>query len=176
MSAEILFRDAKKGYDKTEVHEFLDRLNYEHEEELSKKNDEIKTLTAEKQRTEERLNARIAELEKQLAEEQASNAEGAAKYEQLCAQIGEKLLFAEKQSSAVLAEAEASKSQIEREARERADRSVADITARAKESAASAIRAADVLKQKSQLINAALEQTKRIVEDAIAQIEKTANQ
>ncbi len=176
MSAEILFRDAKKGYDKTEVHEFLNRLNEEHEEKIAKKNDEIKSLTTEKQRIEERLNARITELEKQLADEQASNAEGAAKYEQLCAQIGEKLLFAEKQSSAVLAEAEQSREQIERDSRERAEKSVADITAKARESAASAIKAADVLKQKSQLINAALEQTKRIVEEAIAQIEKTANQ
>ena len=175
MSAEILFNDAKKGYDKTEVHAFLDKLKDEHEYELGKKNDEIKTLTAEKQRLEERLNARIAELEKQLAEEQETNAEGAAKYEQLCAQIGEKLLFAEQQSSAVLSEAEAKKSQIEAEAKLRADKNVADITEKAKESAASAIKAADVLKQKSQLINAALEQTKRIIDDAIAQIEKAAN-
>ncbi len=175
MAVEMFFREVKKGYDKEEVHAFVEKLRAGHEIELERRDDEIKTLTTENQRIRETLEARIAELELLLADEQARNAEGAAKYEQLCAQIGEKLLFAENQASAIIADAESNKLAIEGEARQRADAAVAEIIARAKEQAAASLRAADVLAQKSRIINAALEQTKRIIDDAIAQIGKAAN-
>ncbi len=174
MAAEMFFRDAKKGYDKEDVHAFVERLNSEHTLDLERKDDEIKALTTENQRLKEKLEARIAELEQQLSDEQTKNAEGAAKYEQLCAQIGEKLLFAEKRADIIVTEAEDKKAQIENDAKLRADAAVAEASARAKEQAASALKAADILRQKSQIINAALEQTKRIIEDAIAQIGKAA--
>ncbi len=174
MAAEMFFKDAKKGYDKEEVHAFVEKLSADHEFELERKNDEIKSLTTELAGQKQKLEERIAELEKQLAEEQTKNKEGAAKYEQLCAQIGEKLLFAETQASTIIADAESKRALAEEDGKKRAEASVAEITAKARAQAESAVKAADVLSQKSRIITAALDQTKRIIDDAIAQISKAA--
>ena len=88
--------------------------------------------------------------------------------------MGEKLLFAENQSSIIIAEAEAMKAKVEAEAAQKAELNVAAISAKARENAAAALRAADILKQKSQQICAGLDHTKRVLEEALETIEKTA--
>ena len=47
MSGSITFKEAKKGYDKEEVHSFILSLNNEHQSKLDAKNDEIKSLLIE---------------------------------------------------------------------------------------------------------------------------------
>lgn len=174
MTGEAFFSEAKKGYNKEEVQNFIKRVNYEHEQALQSKNDEIKALMNEKSNLAADYSARIAELERALEEKTVECAESAAKYEEICARLGEKLLFAEQQSEKIIAAAELEKQQTAEEAAKQAERNVAMISARAKEDAAAALRAADILKQKSQIINASLDQTKRILEEALAQIEKAA--
>ena len=172
MTGEVFFNEAKKGYNKEEVLAFIKQLNDEHERALQSKNDEIKALMNENAARADEFGARILELEKELEESKTAGLESAAKYDEICARLGEKLLFAETQSEKIIAEAELKKAQIDTEAAKQAEASVAAISAKAKEDAAAALRAADILRQKSQLINAGLEQTKRILEDALSQIEK----
>ncbi|MBQ3081267.1 MAG: hypothetical protein IJC49_02305 [Clostridia bacterium] len=174
MTGEVFFSEAKKGYNKEEVMSFIRRLNEEHEGALQRKNDEIKRLGNENASLTEEYSARIAELEKALEEKNGECAENAAKYEEICAKLGEKLLFAEKQSEKIISEAEETKRLTAEEAEKKAEARVAAISAKAKEDAAAALRAADVLRQKSQIINASLDQTRRILEDALAQIERAA--
>ena len=175
MTSEVFFSEAKKGYNKDEVMSFIRRLNEEHEDALQEKSDEIKRLNNEKASITEEYSARIAELERALEEKNGECAESAAKYEEICARLGEKLLFAEKQSKKIIAEAEQARLITAEEANKKAEARVAAISARAREDAAAALRAADILKQKSQIINASLDQTKRILEEALAQIERAAN-
>jgi len=174
MTGELFFSEAKKGYNKEEVLAYIKQLNYEHEMALQSKNDEIKALMNENAARAEEYSARIAELEKALAESDGAVKENAAKYEAICASLGEKLLFAEAQSKSIIDEANRKKDQISVDAARQAEASVAAISAKAREDAAAALRAADILRQKSQIINAGLEQTKRILEEALAQIEKAA--
>lgn len=172
MQGEAFFSEAKKGYNKSEVEAFLKRVDEEHKEELKSKADEYKRLLNEKDALKADYESRIALLEASLAEETAKREESAAKYDELCAKMGEKLLLAEKQADSIISEAEAEKRRTESEAAAKAQQQVTAISARAREDAAAVLRAADILKQKSALINAGLEQAKRILEDAITQIEK----
>lgn len=174
MTGEVFFSEAKKGYNKEEVMSFIRQLNDEHERALQSKNDEIKALINEKAARDEEYSARIAELEKALEERNGECAESAAKYEEICARLGEKLLFAEQQSEKIIAEAEQTKKQTADEATKLAEAKVAAISAKAREDAAAALRAADILKQKSQIINASLDQTRRILEETLTQIERAA--
>ncbi|MBR6594888.1 MAG: hypothetical protein IKK83_06865 [Clostridia bacterium] len=172
MAVDVVFSDAKKGYNKDEVQRFIMQLTSDHAYAIGEKNDAIKTLMNEKDAMERSYSARIAELEAALEAAQAENKDKTAKYDELCARMGEKLLFAESRSAQIIAEAEESKQRIEAEARKKAEESVAAVAAKAREDAASALRAADVLRQKSQNINAGLDHTKRVLEEAIAAIER----
>lgn len=174
MTGEVFFSEAKKGYNKEEVLAFIRRMSEEHGRALQAKNDEIKALMNQSAVKDQECAARIAELEKALADKDGECAEKSAKYEEICAKLGEKLLFAEKQADRIINEAERSKLDTEEEAAKQAEAKVAAISAKAREDAAAALRAADILRQKSQLINAGLEQTRRVLEDALAQIEKAA--
>lgn len=174
MQGDIFFSEAKKGYNKDEVHAFIRKLDEENRDALQTKADEQKRLLNEMEAQRAEYEKRIASLEAELSEKVAKCQENAAKYEELCARMGEKLLFAEQQAEKIIADAEAQKQRIDADATLMAEQNVAAITAKAREDAAAALRAADILRQKSILINTGLEQTKRVLEDAIAQIEKAA--
>ncbi len=169
---EFFFSEAKKGYNKQEVEAFLKRVSDENLAALQAKEDEYKRLLNRVEAMKAEHEGRIRELEDALAEKTAKCEESAAKYDELCAKMGEKLLFAESEAARIKREAEDAKARIEAEASEKAEQTLAAIGAKAREDAAAVLRAADILKQKSALINSGLEQTKRILEDAISQIEK----
>lgn len=175
MQGDIFFSEAKKGYNKDEVHAFIRKLDEENRDALQTKADEQKRLMNRMEAQKAEYEKRIASLEAELSEKAVKCEENAAKYEELCARMGEKLLFAEQQAEKIIADAEAQKQKTDAEAALKAEQNVAAITAKAREDAAAALRAADILRQKSILINTGLEQTKRVLEDAIAQIEKAAN-
>ena len=174
MQGDIFFREAKRGYNKDEVHAFIKKLDEENRDALQTKADEYKRLLNDMEAQKAEYEKRIASLEAELSEKVAKCEENAAKYEELCARMGEKLLFAEQQAEKIIADATAQKERIDAEAAVKAEQNVAAITAKAREDAAAALRAADILRQKATLINSGLEQTKRILEYAIAQIEKAA--
>ncbi len=174
MQGDIFFKEVKKGYNKEEVQSFLRKLDAENRDALQAKDDEIKRLLNEKSAMQADFESRIADLEAQLAEKTEKCDEGASKYEELCTKVGEKLLFAEQQAERILAEANEKKQNIEAEAALKAEQNVSAITAKAREDIAAVLRAAEILKQKSMLINTGLEQTKRVLEDTIEQVEKAA--
>lgn len=174
MKGDIFFSEAKKGYNKDEVHAFIKKLNEENEDALLRKADEQKRLLNDLESQKQAYEKRIAELETELSEKVAKCEENAAKYEELCARMGEKLLFAEQQAEKIVADANAKKQKIDEEAALKAEQNVAAITAKAREDIAAVLRAAEIMKQKSMQINSGLEQTKRILEDAITQVEKAA--
>lgn len=175
MAVDVVFSDAKKGYNKEEVQRFIEKLTDDHQYALSVKDDAVKNLMNEKEAAEVKYNARIAELEAELAAVKEESKAQSAKYEEFCARMGEKLLFAEKQSAQIIAEAELMKQKAEADAVIKAEQSVAAISAKAREDAAAALRAADILRQKSQIICAGLDHTKRIIEEAISNIERAAS-
>jgi len=174
MAVDVVFSEAKKGYNKEEVQHFIERITTDHQRAISEKDDAVKAVMNEKEGLEAKYKSRIEELEKALAEAQSQGKEQSAKYEELCARMGEKLLFAENQSALIIAEAEAMKVKAAEEAAQKAELSVAAISAKARENAAAALRAADILKQKSTQICAGLDHTKRVLEEALEAIEKTA--
>lgn len=169
---EVFFSEAKKGYNKQEVEAFLKRVNDENLAALQAKADEYKRLLNKSEAMKAEYESRISELEDALSEKTAKCEESAAKYDELCAKMGEKLLFAESEAARIKRDAEEEKARIEAEAELKAEQTLAAISAKAREDAAAVLRAADILKQKSALINSGLEQTKRLLEDAISQIEK----
>lgn len=174
MSGAITFKEAKKGYDKEEVHSFILSLNNEHQSKLEAKNDELKALLNEKTMLESRLSAEISRLEELLAEKEAIIAESTGRYDELCAQMGEKLLFAEQQASAIKSSAEEEKEQMLMQARTEAKAYTETIAVEAKLKAAASFEAVELLLKKNQIISASLEQTRRILDDTIAQIKKVA--
>lgn len=174
MAVDIVFSDAKKGYNKEEVQRFIQQLTEDHNMALRAKDDAIKTMMNDKESADKKYAAEIEELRAELEQARAEAKEQAAKYDELCARMGEKLLFAERQSAQIIADAEKEKQNIEAEAVKKAKVNVAEISAKAREDAAAALRAADILRQKSQLICAGLDHTKRVIEEALASIEKAA--
>lgn len=174
MAVDVVFSDAKKGYNKDEVQRFIKQLSDEHEMALRAKDDAIKTMMNERETADKKYAEELQALQAELEKVRAEAKEQGAKYDELCARMGEKLLFAERQSATVIADAEARRASIEKEAEKTARTAVAEISAKAREDAAAALRAADILKQKSQLISAGLDHTKRVLEEAIASIEKAA--
>lgn len=176
MQGEIFFSDAKKGYNKDEVQSFIKKLDEENSAALQRKADEQKRLLNEKDTLAAEYLKKIAALEKELAEKSAESEQNAAKYEALCAEIGKKLLLAERQAAQIVAQAQERQRKTDAETARKAEKSVAAISACARADADRALRAAEVLRQKAQAINAALEQTKRVVEDALSQIGKAAKQ
>ena len=175
MAVDVVFSEAKKGYNKEEVQRFIERLTADHQRAITEKDDAVKAVMNEKEGLEAKYTQRIEELESALAAAQAEGKEQSTKYEELCARMGEKLLFAENQSALIIAEAEAMKAKAAEEAAKKAELSVAAISAKARDNAASALRAADILKQKSQQICAGLDHTKRVLEEALEAIERTAS-
>lgn len=174
MAVNVVFTEAKKGYNKEEVQRFIEQIMFDHERAIREKDYAIKSLMNEKEGLEVKYKSKIAELEETLADTQSKEKEQSAKYEELCARMGEKLLFAEQQSALIIAEAENLRTKAETEAAQKAELSVAAISAKARENAAAALRAADILKQKSQQICVGLDHTKRVLEEALEAIEKTA--
>lgn len=174
MAVDIVFTEAKKGYNKDEVQSFIKQLVADHELALMSKDDAIKSLMNDKESAEQKHLEEVESLKAALEEAQKESKEQGAKYEELCARMGEKLLFAERQSAQIVAEAEAAKKKVEEEAAATAAANVAAISAKAREDAAAALRAADILKQKSQQICAGLDHTRRAIEEAIAAIERAA--
>lgn len=183
MAVDIVFTEAKKGYNKEEVQRFIERLTSDHQRAIREKEDAVKSLMNEKEGLEAKYADRIAELEAELEKAQTEGKEQSAKYDELCARMGEKLLFAEQQSANIIVEAEEARENARREAEvirskaaeeaaQKAELSVAAISAKARENAASALRAADILKQKSQQICVGLDHTKRVLEEALEAIER----
>lgn len=168
----IFFSEAKKGYNKEEVQAFLKRLDAENRDALQSKADEYKKLLNEKEAMRADYAARISALEEELAECRIKCEESTAKYDELCARMGEKLLFAEQQAAKITADAEAEARQIKETATHKAEQHVAAISAQAREEAATALRAADLLRQKGLAINIGLDGLKKALEDALSQIEK----
>lgn len=174
MSGSITFKEAKKGYDKEEVHSFILSLNNDHQSKLDAKNDEIKSLLNEKTLSESRLNAEIARLEALLAEKEAIITESTGRYDELCAQMGEKLLFAEQQARAIKNSADEEKEKILSQARAEAKAYTESVASEARLKAAASYDAVQLLLKKNQIISASLEQTKRILDDTVEQIKKAA--
>lgn len=174
MQNEVFFSEAKKGYNKEEVQAFLKKLDAENRDALQSKADEYKKLLNEKEAMQADYSARISALESELAETRSKCEESAAKYDELCARMGEKLLFAEQQAAKVTSNANAEAQRIKEKATHIAEQNVAAISAKAHEDAAAALRAADLLRQKGLAINSGLDQLKKALEDALAQIEKAA--
>ena len=174
MTDSMFFKEAKLGYDKEEIHRFLRRLNEEHEYTLSIKDDEMKNLVNEKTVAEENYQRQIQELQGLLREKEAENAENAGKYEEVCTKIGEKLLFAERQSSAIIAAAEETGRAIEREAKQRTEVMLAELAAKTEKDVDSALKAAELLRQKSQVISDGIDRMRQTVVEAVMQIAKAA--
>lgn len=172
MQGEVFFSEAKKGYNKEEVQAFLKRLDADNRDALQGKADEYKRLLNEKEAMQADYEARLSALEAELAESRSKCDESTAKYDELCARMGEKLLFAERQAASITSAAEAEARHIKESATHKAEQSVAAISAKAREDAATALRAAELLRQKGLAINTGLDQLKKALEDALLQIEK----
>ena len=88
--------------------------------------------------------------------------------------MGEKLLFAEQQARAIKNSADEEKEKILSQARAEAKAYTESVASEARLKAAASYDAVQLLLKKNQIISASLEQTKRILDDTVAQIKKAA--
>lgn len=117
-----VFTEAKKGYDKEEVNNFIKQINEANEAKLAEKDEKIKSLENEIKRLTKKCEAvkndSKEEDSKESKIESDENLEAAKKkYEKLCTDMGEKLLLAEVKASEVIEEAEKKAEKIVADAR-----------------------------------------------------------
>ncbi|MBR4278920.1 MAG: DivIVA domain-containing protein [Clostridia bacterium] len=137
--AETCFKKSLKGYDTAQVDEFIINLSDTYEQNEKELNDEIRMLEADN----EKLRNEIARLRK-FAENSALEHEAEIhkkhlEYEALCAEIGEKMIVADKRAAEIIKNAEKEASLILTQARQSSDNEARAIRARAEEEAAKLI-------------------------------------
>ena len=143
--AEAVFKKVFKGYDTKQVDDFIVSLSdtyAENEADLATRlHEEIASLKAE---AEEREREHIEEL-----------AESKQRTDELCAEIGEKMVVADKRAAEIIRNAEKEANLIITEARRSTENEVKAIRARAEEEAALLVAET---KRKCESINAAAEE------------------
>lgn len=134
--AETCFKKTFKGYNPLQVDEFIINLSDTYEQNEKELADGIRMLEAEN----EKLRNEIAELrefaENSALEHEAEIQKKHLEYEALCAEVGEKMIVADKRAAEIIKNAEKEARLILTQARQSSDNEARAIRARAEEDAA----------------------------------------
>lgn len=134
--AETCFKKSFKGYDTAQVDEFIINLSDTYERNENELNEMIRTLEADN----EKLRGEITRL-RDFAETTAREHEEELRrkhleYEALCAEIGEKMVIADKRAAEIIKNAEKEASLIVTQAKQSSENEARAIRTRAEEDAA----------------------------------------
>lgn len=134
--AETCFKKSFKGYDTAQVDEFIINLSDTYERNENELNEMIRTLEADN----EKLRNEILRLrdfaENTEREHEAELQKKHLEYEALCAEIGEKMVVADKRAAEIIKNAEKEASLILTQAKQSSENEARAIRARAEEDAA----------------------------------------
>lgn len=104
--AEAIFKKTFKGYDTNQVDEFLVMMSDKYTQNEAELNDKLHLVEAEN----ERLKAELAKLREQSDENERNHAQELIdkqkEYDALCAEIGEKMVIADKRAADIIKNAE----------------------------------------------------------------------
>ncbi|MBO5767849.1 MAG: DivIVA domain-containing protein [Clostridia bacterium] len=153
--AEAVFKKVFKGYDTKQVDDFIVSLSdtyAENEADLATRLHEAET---ENQRLREEIASLKAEAEEREREHIEELAESKQRTDELCAEIGEKMVVADKRAAEIIRNAEKEANLIITEARRSTENEVKAIRARAEEEAALLVAET---KRKCESINAAADE------------------
>lgn len=153
--AETYFKKSFKGYDPQQVDEFIISLSDTYEKNEKELSEQIHALESET----ERLKGEIAELnqnaEDTLKEHQAELLEKQKEYDELCAEIGEKMVVADSRAAEIIKNAEKEAALITSLARQNSENEAKAIRLNAE---AEAERIIQETRQKCESIAAAAEE------------------
>ncbi len=131
--AETYFKKSLKGYDPTQVDEFITKLSDTYEQNEKSLSDRIHVLETEN----ERLLSQISELnsnaEKTSIEHQNELVEKQAEYDAKCAEIGEKMVVADNRAAEIVRNAEKEAALILTHARQNSENEAKVIRLRAED-------------------------------------------
>ncbi|MBE6683994.1 MAG: DivIVA domain-containing protein [Ruminococcaceae bacterium] len=153
--AETYFNKTFKGYDTAQVDEFITSLSDTYEKNTSELNDRLRAAEAEN----ERLRSEILQLHSQeeltAQEHREELLEKQKEYDALCAEIGEKMVVADKRAAEIIKNAEKEASLIITQAQRSSENEARAIRTRAEEDAN---RLIEETRSKCESISAAAEE------------------
>ena len=168
--AEAVFKKVFKGYDTKQVDEFIVSLSdtyAQNEQELAAR---LHELTNEN----ERLRDEIAELKDELDDREREHIEeleeSRRKTDELCAEIGEKMVVAEKEAAIIITDAKKSSENEVRAIRARAEEEAARLIAETKRKCESITAAAEEIRARQNEVNKSLLESESRLNDALSKL------
>jgi cell division septum initiation protein DivIVA len=153
--AETVFKKVFKGYDTAQVDEFIIAMSDKYGENEKELNDRIRTSEAEIARLREEINQMHAEREERESEYRADIAKIQREYDALCAEVGEKMVIADKRAAEIIKNAEKEASLILTDARKGSESEARAIRSRAEDEAS---RLVEETRKKCESVVAAAEE------------------
>ena len=104
--AETYFKTSFKGYDTQQVDEFIISLSDKYDQNVKDMTERLRSLEAENTRLKLELSEARTSAEENAKAHEAALAEKQKEYDALCAEIGEKMVVADKRASEIINNAE----------------------------------------------------------------------
>ncbi len=152
---ETVFKQTFKGYDPRQVDEFIISLSDTYSQNEAELTDKLRAAEAENERLKQEIAKLKAEAEEREFEHAASLAETKRETDAICAEIGEKMVIADKRAAEIIRNAEKEAAMILTDARRGSENEAKAIRARAEEEATKLV---DETKRKCESITAAAEE------------------
>ncbi len=133
--AETVFKRVFKGYDTAQVDEFIIEMSDKYGENEKELNDRIRAGESEIARLRDELNQIYAANEEREKEYRADIARIQREYDALCAEVGEKMVIADKRAAEIIKNAEKEANLILTDARRGGESEAKAIRSRAEEEA-----------------------------------------
>ena len=153
--AETVFNKVFKGYDTEQVDEFIIQMSDRYGANEKELNERIRSLDSENARLRDEIKQMHSESEKREKEYRASLAEMQKEYDALCAEVGEKMVVADKRAAEIIRAAEREANIILTDARKGGESEAKAIRARAEDEATRLIEEA---RRKCEAVTAAAEE------------------
>ncbi len=179
--AETYFKTTFKGYDTKQVDDFIIMLSDKYEQNEKDFVDEIRSISSENKKLQEeidRLNKEIQETEKSYSQKLQDKQ---AEYDALCAEIGERMVVADKRASEIIKNAEKEADLIMETARQNSENQAKMIRIQAEEEASKIIeetqkkcddisKAAEEFRQRQNEMNKSIYETEKRFGDALSRL------
>ncbi|GEM_PF-1324665 len=169
------FNKRMKGYDTNEVDTFIVNLVADSEYKIKELTENARELRIEIKELQDELAARQDEYAAQIADDEAKLNEVNAKYESLCAQIGERLQLADERAAEIIAKANAEAERIVAEARLQGENESKQIIADTRERCAQIEKSAESYAERQRAITEGLEKAKAAIEAGLGEIENNVS-
>jgi cell division septum initiation protein DivIVA len=134
--AEAIFKKSFKGYDTAQVDEFIITMSDRYGNNEKEMTDRIRAAESENERLRDEINRLRAEADERERNHENELIEKQKEYDALCAEIGEKMVVADKRAAEIIKNAEKEAALILTDARRNSENEVKAIRTRAEDEAA----------------------------------------